>query len=405
MENRELEMARRIAAEVDMAGGRTFFVGGYVRDLLLGLDNKDIDIEVHGVSVETLEGILDGLGERLTMGASFGVMGLRHYGLDIAMPRSERATGRGHRDFAVSVDPFLGLEKAARRRDFTMNAMMLDVLTDELLDFFGGREDLKNRRIRHVNDESFAEDPLRVLRAAQFAARFGFSVADSTRRLAAETDASALPPERVMGELRKALLKSETPSVFFQELSRMDQLSFWFSELEPLEEKSMRSLDIAAKKRDLASEPLRFMLAALCAGLEPSSAEGLLTRLTSQTRLIGYVMNMAENRNAPEALLRSDAPETAYMRLFDRSVRPEDLLLLTGTENALGPMLSLYRERMAAPGVMGRDLLEAGISPGPMLGEALEYARGLRLAGASRQEQLRRALRHIRNNEKTGDTP
>ena len=157
-----MEMARRIAEAVRKAGGRTYYVGGYVRDLLLGRDNKDIDIEVHGISVRALEEILDTLGERLTMGASFGVMGLRHYDLDIAMPRSETATGRGHKDFEVFVDPFLGEEKAALRRDFTMNALMQDVLTGEILDFFGGREDILLGRIRHVNDRTFAEDPLRV---------------------------------------------------------------------------------------------------------------------------------------------------------------------------------------------------------------------------------------------------
>ena len=174
----DLLMARRVAEAVQSAGGSVYFVGGFVRDRLLGRENKDIDIEVHGISVHALEQILDSLGERLTMGASFGVMGLRHYDLDIAMPRSETATGRGHKDFEVFVDPFLGEEKAAMRRDFTINALMENVLTGEILDFFGGREDLMRRRIRHVNDRSFAEDPLRVFRACQFAARFDFSVAD-----------------------------------------------------------------------------------------------------------------------------------------------------------------------------------------------------------------------------------
>ena len=176
--DRDLAMARKIARAVAEAGGRAYFVGGYVRDRLLGQENKDIDMEVHRVPVDALERILDSLGERLTMGVSFGVMGLRHYGLDIAMPRSETATGRGHKDFAVFVDPFLGEEKAASRRDFTINAMMEDVLTGEILDPFGGRDDLSRGVIRHVCDRSFTEDPLRVLRAAQFAARFGFTVAE-----------------------------------------------------------------------------------------------------------------------------------------------------------------------------------------------------------------------------------
>ena len=128
-------MAQKIAAAADRAGGRVYYVGGCVRDGLLGRESKDIDLEVHGIPVSKLEEILDGLGERIAKGVSFGVFGLRHCGLDIAMPRSEKATGRGHKDFAVFVDPFLGEEKAARRRDFTVNALMQNVLTGEILDF------------------------------------------------------------------------------------------------------------------------------------------------------------------------------------------------------------------------------------------------------------------------------
>ena len=206
--DKNLEMAKKIASEVERAGGRAYFVGGCVRDALLGRENKDIDIEVHRVPVETLEGILDALGERISMGASFGVLGLRHYDLDIAMPRAETATGFGHKDFAVSVDPFLGEEKAASRRDFTINALMRDVLTGEILDFFGGRGDLARGLIRHVNDRSFGEDPLRVFRGAQFAARFGFEVTPETRALCETMRVDALAGERVMGELEKALLKA-----------------------------------------------------------------------------------------------------------------------------------------------------------------------------------------------------
>ncbi len=216
MEDKSLEMAKKIAYSVHQAGGKTYFVGGYVRDFLLGQENKDIDIEVHGISVESLEKVLDSLGERISMGASFGIMGLRHYDLDIAMPRSEIATGRGHKDFAVFVDPYIGEEKAAGRRDFTMNALMQDVLSGEILDFFGGREDLFRRRVRHVNDHSFIEDPLRVLRAAQFAARFGFSIADETIKLSSSMDLSALPGERILLELKKHCLNQLSPLCFLK---------------------------------------------------------------------------------------------------------------------------------------------------------------------------------------------
>lgn len=200
---RDRETARRIAQEVRPLGGSVYYVGGCVRDRLLGRESKDLDIEVHGVTPQQLEAVLDRMGGRRTVGASFGVYGLAGCGLDIAMPRREAAVGRGHRDFTVEVDPWLGPERAARRRDFTVNALMEDVLTGQVLDFFGGREDLRRGLLRHVDDHSFPEDPLRVLRGAQFAARFGFTVAKETVALCRTMDLSALSRERVEGELQR----------------------------------------------------------------------------------------------------------------------------------------------------------------------------------------------------------
>ena len=407
MGDRNAAMARRIAAAVAQAGGRTYYVGGCVRDLLLGLENKDIDIEVHGVTVPALAAILDGLGERTAMGASFGIMGLRHYDIDIAMPRSEKATGRGHRDFEVFVDPFIGEEKAALRRDFTMNALMQDVLTGEILDFFGGRADLAAGRIRHVNDASFAEDPLRVFRAAQFAARFGFDVADETTAICAGMDVDALAPERVMGELEKALLKAARPSIFFVELKKMGRLARgsgrWTRCRTASGSGSWRCLDAAAAMRQAARQPLGFMLAAACAGFAPDTARGFLARLTNAVELTRYVINMVQRRADFEAFMAEEPGEAGWMALFDGAVCPEDLILLTraahagaagwsGTERRLRGLYALYRERMDRPFVMGRDLVAAGVRPGPDMGRALAYAHGLRLAGADKAEQLQRTL-------------
>ena len=407
MADRNADMARRIAAAVADAGGRTYYVGGYVRDLLLGLENKDIDIEVHGVTVPSLAAILDGLGQRTAMGASFGIMGLRHYDIDIAMPRSEKATGRGHRDFEVFVDPFIGERKAAQRRDFTMNALMQDVLTGEILDFFGGRGDLAAGRIRHVNDASFAEDPLRVFRAAQFAARFGFAVADETTAICAGMDVDALAPERVMGELEKALLKAARPSIFFTELKRMEQLSPWFAALDALSEatreKTVALLDAAAVRRQDATEPLGFMMAATCAGFDSATAGGFLARLTNAVALTRYVLNMVQRRGDMEEYLSVDPGEAGWMALFDGALCPEDLILLTRAAHAgaagwpdaqrrLDGLYALYRERMDRPFVMGRDLVAAGVRPGPEMGRALAYTHNLRLAGADKAGQLQGTL-------------
>lgn len=452
MEDKNVVMARRVARAVEDAGGRTYYVGGFVRDRLLGKENKDVDIEVHGVSVPTLESILDGLGERMAMGESFGIMGLRHYDLDIAMPRSERATGRGHRDFSVSVDPFLGTQQAARRRDFTINALMEDVLTGEVLDFFGGRDDLAQRRIRHVDAKTFVEDPLRVLRAAQFAARFGFEVAEETRDLCATMDLGTLAGERILGELQKALLKAERPSAFFEELRLMGQLGTWFPEVGALVgvpqsprhhpegdvwNHTMQVVDRAAVLRPQAQYPLGLMTAALCHDLGKATitqevngtihaygheeeglplARRLVRRITREQRLLSYVLNMVELHMRPNLLVGAGSRAKSFMRMYDASVCPEDLILLARAdhegrvgadgvdvhgdygpiEEKLRQMLTEYRRRMGQPYATGTDLIELGFAPGPSFRDALDLAHKLRLAGRPREEQIASAAAVLR---------
>ncbi len=457
-DNQNVLMAQRIAREVHRAGGRTYYVGGFVRDRMLGLENKDIDIEVHGIPVQTLETILDRLGERITMGVSFGVMGLRHYELDIAMPRAEGADGRGQKDSATCADPFLGAEKAARRRDFTMNALMQDVVTGEVLDFFGGREDIAHGLIRHVDDTTFAGDPLRVFRAAQFAARFGFAVAEETTAISAGLDVTALAGERVMGELEKALLKAARPSVFFEALRQMNQLSVWFPELAALAgipqnpsyhpegdvwTHTMQVLDEAARLRAEANAPLWFMLSALCHDFGKADAtedhsgvvhaygheqKGIplvrrfLGRITGEVKLTDYVLNMTELHMQPNKKARDTSRIASYMGLFDASVCPEDLLLLARadhlgrlgagmqredlvdgyaeTERKLREMLGIYHERMRRPYVMGRDLIAAGAEPGPVFTDVLAYVHKLRLAGIPKEKQLAQAMGYLRQAQK-----
>lgn len=415
MPDKNIEMARRVAEKVAAAGGRTFYVGGIVRDYLMGRSCKDVDIEVHGVSVPTLQAILDGLGERTEMGASFGVMGLRHYDIDIAMPRSERAVGRGHKDFEVSVDPFIGPERAAMRRDFTINALMRDVLTGEVLDFFGGRRDLENGVVRHVSDATFVEDPLRAFRAAQFAARFGFTVDPGTVALCAGMDVTALAGERVMGELEKALAQAARPSVFFRVLGEMNRLGEWFTEIGVLDADSREmlfsTLDAAAGLRGDTSRPLGFMMAALCLGLDADAAESLITRLTSEAKLTRYALNMAGCcHGIPDAL---SAGEDALMALYDGCVCPGELIPLARaayakeagwpeSEAILRDALMLYNARMAGDYVMGRDLTAAGVKPGPRVGAALAVAHKMRLAGKDKEAQLVAALAYLEEGEGSG---
>jgi tRNA nucleotidyltransferase (CCA-adding enzyme) len=196
--------------------GRPRLVGGGVRDWLLGIPSKDFDIEVAGVDFEGLRRALGPFGATDVVGRSFGVIKVRGADgsdYDFSLPRRESKTGAGHRGFAVEPDPGLGDAEAAARRDFTVNAISVDPFTGEVIDPFGGRADLKARTLRHTSP-AFSEDPLRVLRAFQLAARFELSLAPETAALCREMAPafSELPVERVWGEWDKWAVKSVRPS-------------------------------------------------------------------------------------------------------------------------------------------------------------------------------------------------
>lgn len=442
MTNIDIETAKKIGAAVHERGGKAYFVGGCVRDELLGKQSKDIDIEVHGVEPAVLEEILDSVGTRTEYGKCFGIYNIKGTNIDIAMPRRERATGSGHRDFAVDIDPYIGELNAAKRRDFTVCALMKNVQTGELCDFFGGVDDLKNGIIRHVNDESFGEDPLRVLRAAQFAARLGFEVAEETLELCGKMDISALARERVFEEMKKALLQAEKPSIFFEVLRAAGKLEPWFPELAALigveqNEKhhaegdvwvhTMMVIDEAAKRRSRAVYPLALMLSAvthdfgkaLCTetvggeihayGHETAGeplARAFVQRLTSEKVLIDRVVLFTRLHMAPNTMAAHGSAIKSTNRLFWDAREPNDLILLSmsdaygkiaprpfyDTEPFLWERLGVFKEYMSRPFVTGEDLIAAGYTPGERFREILDFAHKLRLAGIEKESALRQTL-------------
>jgi tRNA nucleotidyltransferase (CCA-adding enzyme) len=200
-------LIQQIAEDVRDAGGRALLVGGCVRDELMKQAVKDVDIEVYGLQPIELKRVLEGFGKVDEVGASFQVFKLMN-DFDISIPRREKKTGTGHKGFTVEGDPFMSYEEACSRRDFTINAIMKDPLTGEIIDPFNGQQDIERKVLRMVTPAVFKEDSLRVLRLAQFASRFGFWVEEDTQRMAQETDLSDLPKERIWMELEKMFLKS-----------------------------------------------------------------------------------------------------------------------------------------------------------------------------------------------------
>ncbi|HYE64396.1 MAG TPA: HD domain-containing protein [Pyrinomonadaceae bacterium] len=271
-----LELARQVRAE----GGRALLVGGCVRDRLMGIQPKDWDVEVYGVEPKRLRELLERFGPVNVVGEAFTVYKLGS-DLDVSLPRRERKAGRGHRAFVIEGDPTMTFEEAARRRDFTINAVLEDPLTGEIIDPYGGRADLDGRILRAVSRETFGEDSLRVLRAAQFAARFEFDIEPATVALCCTIDLTDLPRERIWGEMEKLLLRARRPSIglkWLYDLGVVDQL---FPEMKvlvgvpqecawhpegPVDQHTLLTVDRARELIDDLPYPkqVTVMLAALC---------------------------------------------------------------------------------------------------------------------------------------------
>jgi tRNA nucleotidyltransferase (CCA-adding enzyme) len=224
-----------------LSAGRIYEVGGAVRDRYLPeRPVKDRDYLVTGVPYDELTRILREFGRVDLVGRSFGVIKFtqhRHgtpYTFDIALPRREISTGAGHKDFHVDFDPSLPVEADLKRRDFTINAMAIALDSDELIDPLGGMSDLKKRRLRMISGQSFIEDPLRMLRAIQFSARFGFEIEPQTLESLKDNVGliSNVAAERISEELNKLLVKADEPSQGFRLMQSTGMLKLILPELE-----------------------------------------------------------------------------------------------------------------------------------------------------------------------------
>jgi tRNA nucleotidyltransferase (CCA-adding enzyme) len=435
------DIARRIALTVHDAGGRAFIVGGWVRDRLLNRPTKDVDVEVFGVPADRLRTLLEPIGPVNTVGESFTVYKVGD--VDVSLPRRESKTGRGHRGFAVTGDPSLGVEEAARRRDFTINAILWDPLTEEYLDPFGGRADLLDQRLlRAVDRATFGEDSLRVLRGVQFAARFDLTMEEATRELCRAIPLDDLPAERIWGEIEKLLLLAARPSVGFELALDLGVIDKLFPELRalvgcPQEPEwhpegdvwvhTLMVIDQTRTRIDDLPRPqqIALMLGAVChdvgkpmttafvdgrirsidheaQGVRPATA--LLDRLNVHS-FDGYdvrreVLGMVAHHLKPGEFwkARDKVSDGAFRRLAARvdlellaRVAKSDCLGRTGAFDCSAMDWFLERARglgvehaPPAPLLLGRHLLALGMTPGPRVGEILKAVYERQLDGEIR---------------------
>jgi len=423
-----VERATAIARTIRDAGGRALVVGGWVRDRLMGRSSKDLDLEVYHLSPDRLKPLLCEFGSVNPVGESFTVYKVA--GIDVALPRRESRTGRGHRAFEVVGDPELPFPDAARRRDFTVNAIAWDPLTGEYIDPFDGRGDLAAGVLRAVDARTFGDDSLRVLRALQFAARFEFRLDDATRHLCRTIELDDLPSERIWGEIEKLLLLAARPSIGFElglDLLVMDRLFPEIKALVGCEQESewhpegdvwVHTLMVIDQARTRLADLDRarqivIMLGAVChdlgkplttafvdgrirsidheqAGVAPATA--VLDRLNVHT-IDGYdvrrhVLGIVAHHLKPGMFRQS--PTAVSDGAFRRLAQKVDLELLArlAKSDCLGrtggfdcSAMDWFLERARelgvqhappAPLVMGRHLLALGLTPGPRVGAVLK---------------------------------
>ena len=432
-DRRAWERCRQLAGSIKDEGGQAMLVGGGVRDVLFGKSPKDLDVEVYRIEPDQLRTILDGFvslhhGRINEVGAAFGIVkialpdrdgdsGGSDIDLDVSLPRTENRIGVGHKDFAVAADPWMSIEEAASRRDFTINSLAMDVLTGEIYDHFGGVEDLQAHILRVTDEEKFREDPLRVLRGMQFVARMGLTADSETADIMKSMvpELRHLPAERLKEEWTKLFLKSERPSIGLEAakdwgvLAEMHPILDGLSEV--LQDKewhpegdvwthTLMAVDKAAQitKHMQKDEKLAVMLGALCHDLGKITAtshdsDGRIrshghdtagAELTKQLlKEMGFedkdlskkVVNLVTNHMAPTTLyeerdkIKDGAIRRLATRIYPASI-PE-LVAVTQADYQGRGRLESERASLASSWLLERAVslqINVGEKPKPIIG-------------------------------------
>ena len=405
-------------------GGNLLLVGGSVRDLLIGISPHELDFEARGLSLEQIKKLLSEKFRCDEVGKAFGVLRIKGFPIEIALPRTEKKSGIGHKGFDVEIDPNLPFERAVQRRDFTINAMALDPLEEVLLDPCNGREDLRNRILRHVGP-AFCEDPLRVLRGMQFIARFNLTPTQETVDVCKSMEMENLAPERIFEEWKKLILKGKNIAgglnflkdtgwvKFFPELSALigcKQDPEWHPEGDVWVH-TLHCMDAFARERIGEEwEDLVVGFGVLCHDLgkplttkigddgrirsplhEPKGeapTRSFLSRMTNQVDLQEQVVPLVRRHLTPRTFYKDKASDGAIRRLANKVKRIDRLVRVASADIKgrppreddfpEGPWLIKRAEELKVkdsepkPIILGRHLIDKGLKPGPAFSPILE---------------------------------
>jgi len=375
------KILQTISSKLKSKNAKAIIVGGSVRDHFLNIAIKDYDIEVYGLlSIDELEDILKEYGHVKLVGKSFGVLKFVYQGqeYDFAFPRREKKVGVGHRGFEVVSDGFMSFIEAAKRRDFTINAMGYDIQTKEFLDPFSGKQDMKNRVLRHIDDKTFVEDPLRVYRGVQFCARFEYEMADDTKKLCHQMVEQGLleelPKERVFEEIKKLLLKAKKPSIGFELLKELNVLKYF-----PDISSEWKKLDRLSSYKNLA-----IMLSVLTLHLNEEEIESFVFRLSDEVKLIQHVKALVL---AYQQLLILELDDTQIRRLSTK-VSIEELSILSENKELLKKAKELGVDKQAPKKLLqGRDLISLGYKPSEEFSKILDRVYEMQITGEIRDKE------------------
>ncbi|MEV9615061.1 CCA tRNA nucleotidyltransferase [Aliarcobacter butzleri] len=354
-------------------------VGGCVRDSFLNKKIKDYDVEIFNFdSLEILEKSLKKFGNVNLVGKSFGVLTLKidEYDFDFSLPRIEKKVGNSHTDFEVSTNANLSFKEAAIRRDFTINAIGYDYFKNEILDPFGGMNDLKNKIIKHIDDKTFVEDSLRVYRSVQFASRFEFKIDENTKILCKKIVSSGelkfLPKERIFEELKKLFLKSKKPSLGLSLLKEFNITNI---------EQNLEEIDILAfilKDKNYDDfRKLYLFYSCLCKGMNEDKTFSFIKNLTDDKKFIKNILTLNETN------LTNDIK---ILKRLSLKLKLEDLIVLN---QAFKNQISLeifeilkdldILNTPIKPLVLGKDLIKLGFVPSERFKEILDFAFDLQI--------------------------
>ncbi|MGM0507576.1 MAG: CCA tRNA nucleotidyltransferase [Fusobacteriota bacterium] len=398
-----------ILKDIKKDGGIGYIVGGYVRDKILGRKSKDIDIEVFNIKGNKLHKILDKYGYSKKVGKSYNIYLFK--GIEFSLPQKRKGE-------KLISSPYMDEKEACRRRDLTINSMMYDPIDDKLVDFFGGKNDIKKKRISYVSRDTFIQDPLRIFRVAQFKARLNFKVTKKTEKVCIEIldKIDKIAKERIFLEIEKILLKAKNPSLAFYWMKRIGLLKKYFPELDNLENieqgkryhpegnvfiHTMMTLDVLPIKDRTIEIMLALLYHDIGKGEVENKKEGnrihfyghalkganivrqYLKKITNNKDLIKKVEKLIKFHDYPLNMIESVSKKA--VRKLASKVDMEDILKVhkadmlgkggdTKTISHIKEIKKIYNEIKdeVEPIIKGKDLIKYGLKPGPHFGKILD---------------------------------